>query len=31
MILKMIDPTNFNFSRPLGLSMRGKKLVELMI
>ena len=23
--------TNFNFGRPLGLSMRGKKTVELMI
>ena len=25
MISKTVDPTNFNFGRPLGLSMRGKK------
>ena len=31
MILKTVDSTNFNFGKPLGLSMRGKKLVELMI
>ena len=31
MILKPLDPTNFNFDKPLGLSIRGKKLVELMI
>ena len=31
LISKTVDPTNFNFGRPLGLSMRGKKLVELMI
>ena len=31
MISKTVDSTNFNFGRPLGLSMRGKKPVELMI
>ena len=31
MISKMVDSTTFNFGRPLGLSMRGKKLVKLMI
>ena len=31
MIPKTVDSTNFNFGRPLGLSMRGKKPVELMI
>ena len=31
MISKKVDLTNFNFGRPLGLSMRGKTLVELMI
>ena len=31
MISKTADSTNFNFGRPLGLSMRGKKPVELMI
>ena len=31
MISKTVDPTNFNFGRTLGLSMRGKKRVELMI
>ena len=31
MILEMIDSTTFNFGRPLGLSMRGKNLVKLMI
>ena len=30
MISKTADSTTFNFGRPLGLSMRGKKLVELM-
>ena len=25
MISKTVDSTNFNFDRPLGLSMRGKK------
>ena len=31
MISKMVDSTNFNFGRLLGLSMTGKNLVELMI
>ena len=31
MISQTVDSTNFNNGRPLGLSMRGKKLVELMI
>ena len=32
MISKTVDSTTLNFGRPLGLSMRGKKiLVELMI
>ena len=31
MISKMVDSTAFNFGRPLGLSRRGKKLVELMM
>ena len=31
MISQTIDSTTFNFGRSLGLSMRGKKLVELMI
>ena len=31
MISKTVDSTNFNFGRALGLSMRGKKPVELMI
>ena len=31
MILEMVDSTTFNFGRPIGLSMRGKKLVQLMI
>ena len=31
MVSKMVSSTNFNFGRPLGLSIRGKKLVELMI
>ena len=31
MIPKTVDSTNFNFGRPLGLSMRGKKTVELMM
>ena len=31
MISKTVDSTNFKFGRPLGLSMRGRKLVELMI
>ena len=31
MISKTVGSTNFNFGRPLGLSMRGKKPVELMI
>ena len=31
MISKTVDSTNFNFGRQLGLSMRGKKPVELMI
>ena len=26
-----VDSTKFNFGRPLGLSMRGRKPVELMI
>ena len=30
-ISKMADYTNFNFDRPLGLSMRGKRPIELMI
>ena len=30
-ISKTVNSTNFNFGRPLGLSMRGKKPVELMI
>ena len=30
MIPKTVDSTNFNFGRLLGLSMRGKKPVELM-
>ena len=30
MISKTVDTTTFNFGRPLGLRMRGKKLVELM-
>ena len=30
-ISKTVDSTNFNFGRPLGLSIRGKKPVELMI
>ena len=28
---KTVDSTVFNFGRPLILSMRGKKLVELMV
>ena len=31
MIPKTVDSTNVNFGRSLGLSMRGKKPVELMI
>ena len=31
MISKTVDSITFNFGRPLGLSMRGKKLAELMI
>ena len=31
MISKTVDPTKFNFDRPLRLSMRGEKLVKLMI
>ena len=31
MTSKTVDSTNFKFGRPLGLSMRGKKPVELMI
>ena len=31
MISKTADSTKFNFGRPLGLSMRGKRPVELMI
>ena len=31
MISETVDSTTFNFGRPLGLSMRCKKLVELMI
>ena len=31
MISKTVEPTNFNFGRPLGLSMRGEKPVKLMI
>ena len=31
MISKTVDSTNFNFGRPLGLSTRGRKPVELMI
>ena len=30
-ISKTVDSTNFNFGRALELSMRGKKLVELML
>ena len=31
MISETVDSTTVNFGRPLGLSMRGKKLMELMI
>ena len=31
MISKTVDSTTFKFGRPLGPSMKGKKLVELMI
>ena len=31
MISKTVDSTNFNFGRPLGLSMRSKQLVESII
>ena len=31
MISKTVDSTNFDFGRPLGLSMRGEKPIELMI
>ena len=31
MISETVDSTTFNFVRPLGLSMRGKTLVQLMI
>ena len=31
MISKTVDSTNFKFGRPLGLSMRGRKPVELII
>ena len=31
MISKTVDSTTFKFGMPLGLSMRGRKLVELMI
>ena len=31
MISETVDSTTFNFGRPLGQSMRGKKLVECMI
>ena len=31
MISKTADSTNFNFGRPLGLSMRGRKQVEIMM
>ena len=30
-ISKTVDPTSFNFGRQLGLSMKGKKLVDLMM
>ena len=31
MISKTVASANFNFRRPLGLSMRGKKLMEFLI
>ena len=31
MISKTVDSTNFNSGRPLELSMRGRKPIELMI
>ena len=31
MISKTVDPTEFNFGRPLGISMGVKNMVELMI
>ena len=31
MISRTVDSTTFNFGTPLGLSMRGNKLVEFMI
>ena len=31
MISKKVDSTNFNIGKPLGLSMRGKKMLVFMI
>ena len=30
MISKTVDSTTFNYGRPLGLSVKGKKLIELI-
>ena len=31
MILKTVDFTNFSFERPIGLYMKGKKMLKLML